>query len=37
MTGFKKICRVFERKPAFEFDPGWDTGFALSADVKTRN
>ena len=23
MTGFKKIYGVFERKPAFEFDPGW--------------
>jgi hypothetical protein len=22
MTGFKKIYSVFERKPAFEFDPG---------------
>jgi hypothetical protein len=37
MTGFKKIYSVFERKPAFEFDPRVDTGFASSADVNTRN
>ena len=37
MTGFKKIYGAFERKPAFEFDPGVDTGFASSAHVKTRN